>query len=105
MTLNEIYDRLKATEYPVAYNHFEQAQKPPFVAYLVLGTSNIGADDSVYQMVSKIRIELYTDYKDMAAEAKVEKVLDDAGIFYNKTEVWIQEESMFQILYESEVAE
>ena len=46
------------------------------------------AEGRVYFRISEVRIELYTDRKDPGAEALVETVLDDAGIFYNKSEVW-----------------
>ena len=50
-----------------------------------------------------VRIELYTDRKDPGAEALVETVLDDAGIFYNKSEVWIQSEKLYEVLYSMEL--
>ena len=48
-------------------------------------------------------IELYTDIKDPDAEALVENVLDAAGIFYDKTESYIEEENLYEVLYEMEV--
>ena len=50
-----------------------------------------------------IRDRLYTDRKDPGAEALVETVLDDAGIFYNKSEVWIQSEKLYEVLYSMEL--
>ena len=46
-----------------------------------------------------MRLELYTDCKDLAAEQKVEDVLDAAGIFYNKSETWIGSEKLYEVLY------
>ena len=46
-----------------------------------------------------MRIELYTGRKDPGAEALVETVLDDAGIFYNKSEAWIQSKKLYDVLY------
>ena len=57
------------------------------------------ADGRVYFRISEVRIELYTDRKDPGAEALVETVLDDAGIFYNKSEAWIQSEKLYEVLY------
>ena len=48
-------------------------------------------------------LELYTDRKDPGAEALVETVLDDAGIFYNKSEVWIRSEKLYEVLYSMEL--
>ena len=46
---------------------------------------------------------IYTDRKDPGAEALVETVLDDAGIFYNKSEAWIQSEKLYEVLYSMEL--
>ena len=40
----------------------------------------------VYLKITEVHIELYTDCKDLSAEQKVEAVLDEHGIFYEKTE-------------------
>ena len=37
--------------------------------------------------------------KDLEAEAKVEAVLDAAEIFYNKSEVWIPSERLYEVLF------
>jgi hypothetical protein len=36
-------------------------------------------------------------------ESQVEDVLDSHGFFYDKTEVWIQEEKLYEVLYSMEV--
>ena len=36
---------------------------------------------------------------DLEAEAKVEAVLDAAEIFYNKSEVWIPSERLYEVLF------
>lgn len=105
ITEQEIKTVLQATGYPVAYHHFSSAQKPPFVVYLIGGKSGIGADNTVYQRKKTIRIELYTNKKDLKAEGRVESVLDAAGLFYSSEEVWIESEKLYQINYESEVFE
>ena len=48
-------------------------------------------------------MELYTDFKDLATEQKVEMVLDACGIFYSKTETWIDSEKLYEVLYTFEV--
>ena len=39
----------------------------------------------------------------MSMERKVEKALDDASIFYNKSETWIESESLYEVLYTFEM--
>ena len=64
-------------------DHFAEGESPdpPFICYLLPGSDNFSADGRVYFRISEVRIELYTDRKDPGAEALVETVLDDAGIF------------------------
>ena len=71
-------------------DHFAEGESPdpPFICYLFPGSDNISADGRVYFWNSEVRIEIYTDRKDPGAEALVKTVLDDVGIFYNKSEVW-----------------
>ena len=74
---------------PFAYDHFAEGESPdpPFICYLI----------------NEIHIELYTDCKDLSAEQKVEAVLDEHGIFYEKTEVWIESENLYEVLYTFEM--
>ena len=57
----------------------------------------------VYFKIHEVRIELYTDFKDLKTEQKVEAVLDAYGIFYNKTETWIDSEKLYEVLYSFEL--
>ena len=105
MTLEELARMLEKTGFPVAYDHFAEGEStdPPFICYLLPGSDNFAADGRVYFRISEVRIELYTDRKDPGAEALVETVLDDAGIFYNKSEAWIQSEKLYEVLYSMEL--
>ena len=86
---------------PYAYDHFAEGEspEPPFLCYLLPGSDNFSADGKVYHKISEVRLELYTDYKDLASEQKVEDVIDTAGLFYNKTETWIDSEKLYEVLY------
>ena len=105
MTFEEIVIMLSGTGLPFAYHHFAEGESPdpPFLIYLSPGSHNFGADGGVYFKVNMLDIELYTDKKDPDAEALVEDVLDAAGIFYDKTETYIEEENLYEVLYEMEV--
>ena len=105
MTLEELARMLAKTGFPFAYDHFAEGEStdPPFICYLLPGSDNFAADGRVYFRISEVRIELYTDRKDPGAEALVETVLDDAGIFYNKSEAWIQSEKLYEVLYSMEL--
>lgn len=105
MTLEELAGMLEKTGFPFAHDHFAEGESPdpPFICYLLPGSDNFAADGRVYFRISEARIELYTDRKDPGAETLVETVLDDAGIFYNKSEAWIQSEKLYEVLYSMEL--
>ena len=86
---------------PFAYHHFAEGEspEPPFVCYLLPGSNNFSADGKVYYKINEVHIELYTDWKDLAVEQGVEAVLDEHGVFYNKSEVWIESEKLYEVLY------
>lgn len=90
---------------PFAYDHFAEGESPdpPFICYLIPNSDNFSADGRVYYKINEIHIELYTDCKDLSAEQQVEAVLDEHGIFYEKTEVWIELENLYEVLYTFEM--
>lgn len=90
---------------PFAYDHFAEGEspEPPFICYLLPQSDNFSADGNVYYKISGVHIELYTDIKDLSVEQKVEAVLDTHGIFYEKSEVWIESEKLYEVLYTFEM--
>lgn len=105
MTHEEVMEMVGEIGLPFAYDHFVEGEspEPPFVVFLYPNSSNFAADGRVYFKVSRLNIELYTDRKDVSLEEKVETVLDGCGIFYEKSEVWIESEKLYEVLYEMEV--
>ena len=99
--MDEIFAVLRNIGLPFAYSHFAEGEAPavPYILYLLPGSNNFAADGKVYHHISEVHIELYTDKKDLTAEARVEAALDNADIFYDKTEVWIQSEKLYEVLY------
>ena len=97
MTIAQLAAMLQETGVPFAYDHFAEGEspEPPFICYLLPGSDNFAADGKVYFKINEVRIELYTDKKDVSVEKQVEDALDDRGIFYNKSEVWISEERLY----------
>ena len=90
---------------PFAYDHFAEGEspEPPFICYLLPQSDHFSADGKVYYKISGVHIELYTDIKDLSVEQKVEAVLDTHGIFYEKSEVWIESERLYEVLYTFEM--
>ena len=99
--MDELINILKETEIPFAYDHFAEGEspQPPFICYLLPESNNFSADGKVYFKANEVHIELYTDFKDLTVEQKLEAVLDEHGIFYNKSETWIESEKLYEVLY------
>lgn len=106
MTHQEVMDMIDEIPFPNAYDHFVEgeAPDPPFLVFLYPGSRNFSADGRVYYKVNRLNIELYTDIKDVEREEIVEAVLDRHGIYYEKSEVWIESEHLYEVLYEMEVS-
>jgi len=103
--MEKIAEILKKIGLPFAYDHFAEGESPdpPFICYLIPNSDNFSADGKVYYKINEIHIELYTDCKDLSAEQQVETVLDEHGIFYEKNEVWIESENLYEVLYTFEM--
>ena len=92
---------LKNIGLPFAYDHFAEGENPnpPFICYLTSGSDNFAADGKVYYKFNEFHLELYTDKKDPKLELKVEDALDEAEIFYDKSETRIESEKLYEVLY------
>lgn len=103
--MDQLIALLKEIGMPYAYDHFAEGESPdpPFLCYLLPETNHFLADGQVYFKINEVRLELYTDYKDMAVEAKVETCLADYNIVYQKTETWIESEKLYEVLYQFEM--
>ena len=105
MTVEQLAAMLQGTGIPFAYDHFAEGEspEPPFICYLLPGSDNFAADGKVYFKINEVRIELYMDKKDVSVERQVESALDGRGIFYNKSEFWISEERLYEVMYSFDV--
>lgn len=99
--MEEILKIINEMGIPFAYDHFAEGESPdpPFICYLMPNSDNFAADGVVYFKINEVHIELYTDEKTPALENSVEAVMDSHGIFYNKTEIWIESEKLYEVLY------
>ena len=100
--MEELVKIIEEMDIPFAYDHFAEGESPdpPFLCYLLPGSDNFAADGRVYYKMSEVRIELYTDFKDVSLEEKVTAVLDNHGIFYEQSEIWIEEEKLYEVAFE-----
>ena len=103
--MDKIVNMLEDVGVPFAYSHFAEGESPdpPFVCYLLPRSDNFSADGRVYHKLSVVHFEVYTDKKDRLLECRVEDVLDKNNIFYNKSEVWIDSEKLYEVIYTFEM--
>ncbi|MNH78574.1 hypothetical protein D3C73_308810 [compost metagenome] len=104
MTQMELLQALKSIGLPVAYNSFASAVSPPFITYHFAYSNDMIADNQNFFEISNFQVELYTSIKDLANEKKLQDKLKELGLPYSKIETWIDEEKMFQNLYEIQIA-
>lgn len=105
--MDEILSILEETGIDFAYDHFAEgdAPDPPFICYLAPYSDHFAADGVPYLKVSAFHVELYTDAKDPASEAAVEAALERHGVFWERSETWIESERLYETIYSFELKE
>ena len=98
----EIANMLKKLAIPFAYDHFAEGEyyNPPYIVYSVKSSSNRDADGLVFYPIYKIEISLYTGYKDPVTENKLEEILNQNGLPFEKSETYLTSERLYRMNYE-----
>ena len=102
MTYDDIASMINSTRIENAYYQYPEGEAPelPYILFYYPQRDDFQADDKNYAKVPQLNIELYTDRKDPEIEADVEAVLSNHDLFYDKSEVWIESEKMYEVLYQ-----
>lgn len=105
MTFEEIATMIDSFGLPNAYYQFYENEVPPlpYVIFYYPTSDNFKADDSVYQHITNLNIELYSKNKDIDLEMQFESFLKENGLVWEKSESYLDTEHMYEIVYESEV--
>ena len=105
MTYEQINGIMEEMGLPFAYPHFAEGESPapPFLLFLSPGENTFSADNYMYHSFKQLNIEPYTDIKNPELEENMERVLKRHKIYYTKSEVWIESENLYEVLYEMEV--
>lgn len=106
MTLREINNMIESIGVPYAYYQFPEGteQQTPFICFYYPANDDLIADNTNYQKINQLIIELYTDEPDFALEASIESVLNSHELVYVRNAAYIDDEHMWQISYSTEVA-
>ena len=105
MTLREINNMIESIGVPYAYYQFPEGteQPTPFICFYYPANDDLIADNTNYQKINQLIIELYTDEPDFALEANIESVLNANELVYVRNAAYIDDEHMWQISYTTEV--
>lgn len=105
MTFQEVKNMVESIGLPYAYFQFPEktGQAPPFICFFYTNSDDLFADNSNYQDIRRLNIELYTSTKDFALEKTIEDILKLNGFTYYREENFIETEKIWQIAYEMEV--
>lgn len=105
MTYPEIKKMIESIGLPWDYYQFEEGTKqaPPYVVYFFEGNNDIYADNSNYQKIETLTIELYSDDKDYEDEAVIEEILTGAGLTFTKEPAFVDDEKLYMVVYQSDV--
>ena len=75
----------------------------PFLTIHTEQPDNFAADNGVYCEKWNFRLDLYSVAKDLTLEADIKKLLNDNGIYWTKTEEYIDSENVWEVEFEFEV--
>ena len=105
MTTQEVATMVASIGIPYAYYQFPEGteQATPFACFFYAYDNDLKADDSNYQKIEHLILEVYTDNKDFETEATVEAALASYGMVWSRSEEWIDTERMLEVIYEMDV--
>lgn len=105
MTYKQVAEMIDSIGVPNAYDHFDErnAAPPPFICFFFEGSDDLEADNTNYQRVRPLTLELYTDNKDFSLEETVEDVLNGAGLVFSRSEVYIDSERMYEVVFTTSI--
>lgn len=101
MTNTELINKLKTLEGVGVYSvRAPFGAKLPYLVVTFGQTDNFVSDNRVTVKKQEISLELYTEVKDETTEAKVEKLLDDNDIPWDKDEAYDDSEQFYINYYD-----
>lgn len=105
MTYRQVATMINSIGIPYAYYQFPDGtgQACPFICFFFSDSNDLAADDTNYQKIRTLNIELYTDNKDFELEETVETVLNSNGLVYDRSESYLDSERMFMVVYTTDI--
>ena len=105
MTYRQVAEMVSSIGVPYAYYQFPNNTgiAPPFVCFYFNSSNDFAADNTNYQRIRQLSLELYTDNKDFTLEQTVENVLNQHGLVYSREETYLDSEKMYMVTFMTEI--
>lgn len=105
MTYKDVKDMVAGIGLPYAYRQFPEhtGQACPFLCWFFTSSNDLAAENTNWQKIRTLAIELYTDAKDFLLEERIEDALNAAGLVYYREESWLDSEKMNMVSYETDI--
>ena len=105
MTYTDVASMVDSIGIPCAYYQFtkETAKPCPFICFYYGDSNDFAADNTNYQRIRQLLIELYTDEKDFTLEETVETTLNSYGLVYTRSESPIDSERMYMVVFTTDI--
>lgn len=100
MTYMDLIEEMESLGFPCAYGNFKTSPPIPFTVVAFSHSNDFMADNQNYQEVGYYQLEYYNDKKYPPDEMKIENRLKELRLPYTKTEVFLDSENLYQIVYE-----
>ena len=98
----QLKEVLSNMDIPGAYYKFSEKNAPggfPYYVYFSENTETFKADNISFVNIPIVFIELYTEYKDIELEKKMETILRNNGMPYEKEETFLDDEEGHMVIY------
>ena len=86
-----------------AYSLFKSGKRTRFLIFYYNGADDLYADGTNYQEIDHLTVEFYAPKKEINTEKTIQKMLNDAGLTYDKFSAYISSESLNLTTYTMEV--
>ena len=105
MTYRQVAEMVSSIGVPFAYYQFPNNSgiAPPFVCFYFDSSNDFAADNTNYQRIRPLSLELYTDNKDFTLEQTVENVLNQNGLVYSREETYLDSERMYMVTFQTNI--
>lgn len=103
MSYQRLKEPLEGLGIPFAFHHWDRPPQMPYGVYFDDSTDNFEADNIAYVVIRHFNIELYVRQRDQDLEGRMEKILTDADLYWDKDSTYVASERFFKISYEIEV--